>query len=181
MACILWPQPEQNSQANRTWSNIVGDTTRQHFSAVLDSQTAEDYIPLETSVNTCDVLDKTGSKDGKPLKRKLQHIEKSQHINRHVSTSLFNMPWKNKNYVQDPTGYGFLFSSVNSFKLVWKQIIAVLLQAKRGSSGLLKLYKTEAGRGCCSQRCYSEIWMCYKTTVASSEGWIVHKKYVLIL
>ncbi|CAB3988237.1 non-canonical poly(A) RNA polymerase PAPD5-like [Paramuricea clavata] len=109
MACTQWPQPEQDSQANRTWSNIVENPTKQHCSenkVIFDSQVAEEYIPLNCGANGGDLLNSNGSKDGKQLKRKLPNNDKAQQSNNsHISTSdPYCTPWKTKNYIQNPTG-----------------------------------------------------------------------------
>ena len=111
MACTQWPQPEQDSQANRTWSNIVENSTKQHCNEnmkLVDSYVPEDYIPLKSEGNNVDLLNRNGSKDGKPLKRKLPNNDKlQQNSNGHIiSTSGFSYytPWKAKNYIQSPIG-----------------------------------------------------------------------------
>ena len=125
MACTPWPQPEQDSQANRTWSNIVENSTRQHCSeskVIFDSQVAEDYIPLESGGNTADSLSRSGSKDGKQLKRKLPNSEKlQQNNNTHTSSvdSSFCTPWKTQDYVQDPTGFVGYFLNFSSLVLAY--------------------------------------------------------------
>lgn len=111
MACTPWPQPEQDSQAHRTWSNIVENSTRQHCNeskVIFDSQVAEDYIPLESGGNADDLLSKNGTKDGKQLKRKLPTSDKlQQNNNSHNSSAdfLYCTPWKTRDYVQNPTGF----------------------------------------------------------------------------
>ena len=111
MACTQWPQPEQDSQANRTWSNIVENSTKQHCNEnikLFDSYVPEDYIPLESEGNNADLSNRNGSKDGKPLKRKLPNNDKlQQNSNGHISTSEFSYytPWKARNYSQSPIGF----------------------------------------------------------------------------
>ncbi len=123
MASTQWPQPEQDSQANRTWSNIVENPTKQHCSEsklLLDSKVAEDYIPLKSEGNGVDLLTRNGSKDGKQLKRKLPNNDKlQQNNNGHVLTSESShcTPWKTKNYVQNPTGFVRYF--LNFPRLLW--------------------------------------------------------------
>jgi hypothetical protein len=116
MAYNQWPQPEQDSQANRTWSNIVENPTKPHCSenqnTIKPSQVAEDYIPLTSGGNGGDLFNRNGSKDGKQLKRKLPNNDKLQNGNSHISTSEFSLyctPWKAKNYVQDPVGFVCFF------------------------------------------------------------------------
>ena len=62
MAFIQWPQPEQDSQANRTWSNIVENSSKQHSCSetklVIESHAAVDYIPLESGENSDVFLNK---------------------------------------------------------------------------------------------------------------------------
>ena len=112
MAGIQWLQPEQDSQANRTWSNIVENSTKQHCvnesKIHSDSQVAEDYIPLESEGTGADLLHRSSGKDGKQLKRKLPYNDKVQqnnHSHNFTSDSLYCTPWKTRNYVQDPTGF----------------------------------------------------------------------------
>ena len=116
MASRQWPQPEQDSQAHRTWSNIVENSTPKSQSCTESSSKAllnspEEYIPLDKEKNGEDFAnrrDGSGDKNTKQLKRKLSGNERQQQNGTSSDGDHWSFtectPWKAKDYVQDPTG-----------------------------------------------------------------------------
>ncbi|XP_046842483.1 terminal nucleotidyltransferase 4B-like isoform X3 [Xenia sp. Carnegie-2017] len=110
MACMQWSQPEQDGQANRTWSNIVGNPIKQNYvkenEVPNDSHLSVGYIPLKDK----EELLYKNLQDSKQLKRKLPCTDKTPTNN--CAESLYCTPWKATNYVQDPIG---LHHEMNDF------------------------------------------------------------------
>ena len=136
MASRQWPQPEQDGQAYRTWSNIVENSVpKQHFSS--DSRAEfdllEDYIPLdkeESNEGFANEREASSSKKAKQLNLKRKHPinEKSPQS----SSNSFNnghwsdrecTPWKTKDYVQDATGFVSSFTEVTHLVFLFIHII----------------------------------------------------------